>query len=63
MVANFLGTLPEETYRSLVQLPNTYDIIMHFVPKMGTKSSHFRSEIRLSEGMAISLALRTASLR
>jgi hypothetical protein len=30
---------------------------MHFVPKMGTKSSHFRSEIRLSEGVTVSLAL------
>ena len=50
-------TWSEETYRSSVQLPNTYGIIMRFVPILGTKSSHFRSEIRLSEGVTVSLAL------
>jgi hypothetical protein len=36
------------------QLPNIYDIIiLHFVPILSMKPSHVRSEIRLSEGVAI----------
>ena len=46
------------------QLPNIHDIIiMPFVPILGMTSSHVRPEIRLSEGVTTSLALRTASLR